>query len=186
MAEQGGVLSRRQALAHGLSDDDVDRFVARGTWFPVHENVYAAETGPLAWHQRAWAGVLYAWPAALTHESALRASEGPGRRGRDESVVHVAVARARPVVPVDGVVVHWLHKFDPRVAWEAGPPRMRYAEAIVDLADEAATDEEAAAWLRDTCAGRPANVAAVRAALRRRTKPRRRPVLRRVLAELDA
>jgi hypothetical protein len=184
MAEQDGLLARRQALSGGLSESDVAARIADGRWVPVHDGVYAASADPLTWHQRAWAGVLHAWPAALTHESALRAAEGPGRRGRDEETVHVAVALARPIPPVDGVTVHWIHKFDPRVDWGAGPPRMRYAEAVVDLVADAATEDEAAAWLTDTCAGRPQTVAAVREALRRRTNHPRRALAKRVLAEL--
>lgn len=186
MAEQGGVLARRQALAGGWSDDEVRSRLAAGEWETVHEGVYAAAAGPLTWHQRAWAGVLHAWPAALTHESALRAAEGPGRRGRDEATVHVAVALARPVAPVEGVVVHWIHKYDPRVDWTAGPPRMRYAEAVVDLVADAATDDDAVAWLTDTCADRPRTGAAVRDALRRRTRHPRRALTLRVLGELAA
>jgi len=179
MVEQGGVVARRQALAAGLGDADVDALVADGTWAPVHDGVYVAHRDPLSWHERAWVAVLAVWPAALTHESALRAAEGPGRRGRDETLVHVAVARGRMVTAPEGVVVHHLHKFDPRVSWESGPPRMRYEEAIVDLLADAPTDEDAIALLLDTCRGRGTTAALVRAALARRTRhPRRRLVNR--------
>ncbi|MEI5674336.1 MULTISPECIES: hypothetical protein [unclassified Nocardioides] len=185
MAEQGGVLARYQALIAGMSDAEVDARVADGAWSTVHPGVYAVHGAPFSWHERAWAGVLACWPAALTHESALRAAEGPGRRGRDESVVHVAVARGRNVTTPAGVVVHLLHKFDPRVSWESGPPRMRYEEAVVDCAAEAATDDDVRALLLDTCGGRGPTRVLVREALARRTKHPRRALVNRVLRELD-
>lgn len=184
MLEQGGVVTRRQALDHGLDDAGIDALLASGAWASAHDGVYVGHRGPLTWHERAWVGVLAVWPAALTHESALRAAEGPGRRGRDESVVHVAVARGRTVAAPAGVVVHPLHKFDPRVSWDAAPPRMRYEEAIIDCVAEAATDEEAVALLIDTCGGRGPTAALVGQALARRTRHPRRVLVNRTLAGL--
>lgn len=178
------MIARRQALDSGLTDAEVDEQLTSGAWVRVHENVYAANDGPFSWHQRAWAAVLAVWPAALTHESSLRAVEGPGRRGRDESLVHVAIARGREVPTLADVVVHPLHKFDPRVDWDAGPPRMRYEEAIVDLVADAETDEAAVALLEDVCAGRPATAESVRQALARRTKHPRRLLVSRTLRRL--
>ena len=37
----------------------------------MHNGVYVDHTGPLTWLQRAWAGVLAVWPAALTAESVV-------------------------------------------------------------------------------------------------------------------
>ena len=56
--------------------------------------------------------MLCSWPAALSHESALRADEGPGRRDRDESLIHVAVDRSRNVVEPPGVRVHRMTRLD--------------------------------------------------------------------------
>lgn len=187
VAEQGGVVARWQALAHGLSETEVDGRLASGGWVPVHGDVYADHPAPWSWHSRAWAGVLATWPAALSHESALRAAEGPGRRGRDDSVIHVAIAQGRKGVPSpDGVLVHVIHKGDPRVVWETSPPRVRYEEAIVDMTAGAATEEEVLAILADTCAGRPVLAALVVAALGRRTVHPWRALVRRTLApQLD-
>jgi Transcriptional regulator, AbiEi antitoxin len=72
VAEQEGVVSRRQALACGLTDNDIARLVRRREWARVHDGVYVNHTGPLTWLQRAWAAVLFHWPAALAGSSALR------------------------------------------------------------------------------------------------------------------
>ena len=52
----------------------------------VHPGVYVNHTGELTWLQRAWAAVLFAWPAALSHDSALRAADGPGSTRRRSSM----------------------------------------------------------------------------------------------------
>ena len=74
--EQSGVISRGQAQANGLSEGDIRRLLRRRDWVKVHPGVYVNHTGELTWLQRAWAGVLFAWPAALSHESALRRPTG--------------------------------------------------------------------------------------------------------------
>ena len=99
LVDQAGVISRRQVIGLGLTSTDINRNLRRRHWALVHPGVYVDHTGPLTWHQRAWAGVLFSWPAALSHDSAVRAGDGPGRRARDESTIHVAVDRHRSVVP---------------------------------------------------------------------------------------
>ncbi|WP_235734929.1 hypothetical protein [Nocardioides alcanivorans] len=100
---------------------------------PIHPGVYVDHTGPPSWLQRAWAAVLHGWPAALCAESALRAWDGPGRRGHpDAGAIHIAVDRNRHVVPPPGVVVHRLADLEGKSQWHLGPPRLRIEEAVVD------------------------------------------------------
>ena len=54
---------------------------------------------PPTWLQRAWAGVLFSAPAALSHESALVAAEGRWRAQPPDSTIHVAIDRDRHLVP---------------------------------------------------------------------------------------
>lgn len=79
----------------GHGDHDLRRLVRRRVWAAVHPGVYVDHTGPTTWQQRAWAAVLATEPSALFGSSALRALDGPGRRGDDDGPVHVAVARYR-------------------------------------------------------------------------------------------
>lgn len=112
LVRQDGVISRRQALAAGLTANDIRRTIRQRVWAPVHPGVYVDHTGPITWRQRAWAAVLHAWPAALCHESALRAAEGQGRtERRDDGPLHVAVDRKRSFAPPDGVLPHHLANF---------------------------------------------------------------------------
>src|SRR3546814_9644862 len=95
LAQQDGVISRRQVIELGLDDPELSGLVRGNRLYAVHAGVYVDRPGTLTWHQRAWAAVLHAWPAALSHGSALRAVDGPGRRPSlghqgDTGPIHVA------------------------------------------------------------------------------------------------
>ncbi len=151
---QCGVIARFQALEAGLSDHDVRRLVRRREWARVHPGVYVDHTGPLTWIQRAWAAVLVAWPAALTHDSALRVVDGPGRRRRrPDDPIHVAVDRQRAFRAPPGVVAHRLAHFEAKVLSITHPPRVRIEHAAIDVAAEAPDDLTAVAVLADLVQG---------------------------------
>jgi hypothetical protein len=156
LSHQAGVISRRQAIEAGLSPHDIRRLLRRREWATAHPGVYASHTGPLTWLQRAWAGVLFSWPAALCHESALRAWDGPGQRDRvSEEVIHVAVDRRRTtLVAPPGIRIHHLVRLEQRALWNLGPPRLRYEEAALDVAAAAETEFAAIAALAKACQSR--------------------------------
>lgn len=172
--QQGGLISRRQALSAGMTRTEIARLMRRGSWVAVHDGVYIGHNGPRTWTERAWAAVLWAEPAALTHQSALRAADGPGRRGRDDEVVHVAVARGRRLVPPPGVVVHRTDHLEERVQWNLGPPRIRYHDAVLDVAADAGDDLAAIAVLADACGSRRTTAHKLIEALGRRRRIVRR------------
>ncbi len=49
LGQQEGVIARRQAVAAGLTSDDVARLLRRREWARVHPGVYVDHTGPLPW-----------------------------------------------------------------------------------------------------------------------------------------
>ena len=152
---QDGVIARRQALSAGLTVTEIKRRLRRREWVQVHPGVYVNHTGPLSWRQRAWAAVLACWPAALDGESALRAHEGPGRRrADDDGPIHVLVSHRRTVVEPDGVRVRRSRRFDEAVQAHLSPPRLRYDDVILDLADRASDVVGMVAVLADACGGR--------------------------------
>ncbi len=172
---QAGVLSRRQVVARGLTDADIARKLRRREWAAVHQGVYVDHTGGLTWLQSAWAAVLFSWPAALSHGSALRAAEGPGRRGGNESVIHVLVARDRNLVAPSGVRLHRRPGFDRHVLWNRSPPQVRYEYAALDVAASAATDFDAVAVLAKAVQSRRTTARRLQLALAERQRlPRRR------------
>ena len=143
LALQAGVVSRRQALERGLVKHELDRLVRQRQLVRLHPGVYVDHTSTPTWAQLAWAAVLATWPSALTHASALRACEGPGRRVSRDSSIHVAVARHRNVRAPSGVVVHRLERFEERVLWNLGPPRLHYEDAALEVAASSPTEMEA-------------------------------------------
>ena len=186
LERQSGVLSRRQALAGGLQPHDLRRMLRRRELAPVHPGVYVDHTGPLTWVQRAWAGVLATEPSALSHRSALRAADGPGRREVDDAPIHVAVDRRRTVEPPPGVVRHYLGGLDQRVLWNASPPRVRVEHAVLDLAAVAGTDFDAIAELAGAVQARRTTTPRLRDALGRRERIARRGFLEGVLDDVAA
>lgn len=183
--DQDGVVSRRQLHELGASDADVARWRRRRLLTPVHPGVYVDHTGPLTWTQRAWAAVLAVEPAALAGPSALRAESGPGRRDLDDDgPVHVAVDHDRRVAAPDGVVVHRVRRLDDRVRWAARPPRVRVEDAVLDVAQGAATDHAAIAVVADAVQARLTTVARLTEALSARSRVRRRTFLRTVLDDV--
>ena len=154
LVDQSGVISRRQVIGLGITATDINRNLRRRNWALVHPGVYVNHTGPLTWHQRAWAGVLFSWPAALSHDSAVRAGDGPGRRARDESTIHIAVDRHRSLVAPPGIRLHRMSGFGQRVRWNLGPPRIRYEDALLDIAADTGSDLDALGILADACGSR--------------------------------
>jgi hypothetical protein len=186
LARQSGVVSRAQALAAGLQPHRIRRRLRRREWATVHPGVYVNHTGPLTWSQRAWAAVLVAWPAALCHESALRASDYSGAAFDDGAPVHVAVDRDRPLRPPAGVVVHRLADLDDKALWNTSPPRLRVEEAALDVAAGAATELDAVAVLADVVQSRRTTATRLIRALERRSRIRRRRLFEAVLGDIRA
>lgn len=181
---QDGVIARRQLLALGLTKTQVAKALRRRELVPIHPGVYVDHNGPLTWHQRAWAAVLYAWPAALSHESALRAEEGPGHRTRDENLIQVAVDRGRHLADIAGVRLHRMTGFSQRVRWNRAPPRVRYEESVLDVASATNDDLAAVGVLAAACAGRRTTATRLLGRLEARSRIAGRDWLSSVLADV--
>ncbi|ODR24650.1 type IV toxin-antitoxin system AbiEi family antitoxin domain-containing protein [Mycolicibacterium porcinum] len=176
LRRQDGVISRRQALDAGLREHEIRRLLRRNEWARVHVGVYVDHTGPLTWPQRAWAAVLYAAPAALCFESAL---------GADTLPIHVAVAQQRAVLAEPaGVRIHHLVNLQERVLWNVSPPRMRYDEAVLDVACRARSELDAIAVLANACQSRRTTAHRLLQVLDSRARVRRRRWLRAVLVDI--
>ena len=184
---QAGVIARFQALGAGLSDADIRRMLRRREWARVHPGVYVDHTGPLPWLQRAWAGVLVAWPAALSHESALHAVRRVSRPdpSRHEPI-QIAVDRQRALRAPRGVVAHRLSHFDDVVSGHTHPPRVRLEHAALDVAAEAPDEQAAVVTLADLVQARHTTADRLLAALAARPRIARRPLLVTVLGDVAA
>ena len=186
LALQSGVVSRRQLVIDArLQPYDVERLVRRRDLVRVHDGVFVNHTGEPTWLQRAWIGVHLVWPAALAGDSALRVAEGPGRSGRDESVIQLAVDRDRHAVVPTGYRLHRMSSFHDRVMWNTSPPRVRIEEALIDVAVRKPDDFGAIAVLADAIQARRTQPGRIRRALDGRHRIPRRDFLAGVLTDLD-
>jgi len=149
LRHQDGMVSRRQVLAAGGTENDIERLIRRRAWTRVHAGVYVDHTGALTWNQSAWAAVLLLAPAALSGGSALRAH---GIRGHDgQSCIEVAVPATRHLVAREGIRVVRLARFAEVAQLNLSPPRIRIEAALLRVASSARREDEAAAVLGDGC-----------------------------------
>lgn len=185
LALQSGVVSRRQLHDAAFEPHDLKRLLRQRDLVRLHDGVFINHTGTPTWLQRAWAGVLLAWPAALCDDSAIRATDGPGRSGRDDRIIHLAVDRRRSLSVPPGYRLHRLARFDNKVQWNKTPPRLRIEEALIDVASAAAMDFDAIATLADAISARRTTAGRIREHLAARARIPRRQFLRDVLTDLD-
>jgi hypothetical protein len=180
---QSGVIARRQAEGLGLAPHDLERLLRRRQWVRLLPGVFVDHTGVPSWEQRAWAGVLHYWPAALAHDSALRAHrilQG------DVHPIQIAVDRHRHLTPVTGYRVRRITYFHARSRWNLSPPRLTVEDAALDVASDAPTDFAAFEVLAAVCRSRHSTPRRLAMAANDRGRLRRRSWLLAVLDDLAA
>lgn len=175
---QEGVVSRRQILALGGTDRDIARMLRRRDLVVVHPGVYVNHTGKLTRSQLKWAAVLYYWPAALCHRSAL---PKPSRTGQ----IHLAVDKSRHRRRIDGVTIHRIGDFDAQVKWNLSPPRVPYEHSVIAVAADAEDVFAAFTVMADACQTRETTAAALATALRSRHRFAGRSLLLELLDDLS-
>ncbi|MGH3245147.1 MAG: type IV toxin-antitoxin system AbiEi family antitoxin domain-containing protein [Trebonia sp.] len=146
IAEQAGVVSRRQVLAAGVSRSTITSKVKHGLWQQLHLGVYAAFTGEIRWEARLWAAVLYAGPGALlSHETAAVVL---GLTDRRSPVIQVTIPASRRVRPPRGVAIHLSSYEYPRWRPRRGvPPHTSCADTIIDLVAAADNLDDVVGWV---------------------------------------
>lgn len=185
LADQAGVVSRRQAHEVGLLPHELTRLLRRRELARIHAGVFVDHTSEPTWLQEAWAGVLLCWPAALAGQSALRAVEGPGS-SRRTSPIQIAVDESRRARGVPGVVVRRVGRLEERVLWHVGPPRMRYDEAAIDVAAAAPDDVTALGELSRAVQARRTTAQRLLHTARNRERLARRDWIESVLVDVAA
>jgi hypothetical protein len=176
IAEQAGMVSRRQVLRAGLSRNTIDSKVRHGLWQQVHLGVYATFTGSVEWDARRWAAVLYAGPGALlSHETAAEILLLTDRR---LPVIQVTIPERRRVRPPRGVRIH-RSSFD-YARWRplrGIPPHTFYADTIIDLVAAADNRDAVVAWISRGIARKLVTKAELTAAVAARARLRWRDQL---------
>lgn len=184
LADQAGVVARAQLRTLDLEPHDIRRLLRRRELTVIHPGVYVDHTGEPTWLQRAWAAVLFCWPAALAAESAMRAADGPGRRGAEDGPIRVVIDRERRVVAPSTIGVVRTFGLDDRVLWNLGPPRMRYDEAALDVALAARGELDAIGAVARAVQSQHTTAARMRVALDSRSRAPRRDFLAAILADV--
>ncbi|MGH2710997.1 MAG: type IV toxin-antitoxin system AbiEi family antitoxin domain-containing protein [Actinomycetota bacterium] len=129
-ARQHGVLTRRQALAAGLSKGSIGARLESGRWRMVQPGVYSARSVPASWHQRLMAAVLSGGEAALASHRSAATLWGLGLEGKVRIEISVTAGRR-----IKGAIVHRRKPGDQaRVARVNGIPTTAMERTLLDIA----------------------------------------------------
>lgn len=150
LAAQNGVISRKQALAAGLDDNDIEKQLRHHLWTPLHRGVYVAHNSDPTWIQRVWAATLRHDPAAAGGRTAL-ALHG---LAPEQVPVHVSIDAARRVAPEHGVVVRRARAFADNALLGHHPPRMRLEHAALEVASSLPRESDVVGLLCDAVGSR--------------------------------
>jgi hypothetical protein len=181
---QDGVVSRRQLVALGVTDVEIARRLRRREWKRIHPGVYVNHTGPPTWSQRAWAAVLYHWPAALAGASAMHLNKVRGYEPRPNDPIEVCVDRERNVKRRPGIVVRQHARFTTLCHMRLEPPRERLEHAALGVASRKRKLDASVGVLADLVQDRRTTPGRLLAALAERTRLRHRALLIEVLSDV--
>lgn len=152
LARQSGVFARWQVSATAPELGVTAASLRSGRFQRLYTGVYAAFTGPPRHRAQLWAAVLRAGPGAvLSYQSAAELDGFAAEPGRK---IHVTVASGKQVVQVQGIVVHRSARLAVARHPSKTPPRTRVEETALDLAQAAATLDDAFGWISRPCAQR--------------------------------
>jgi very-short-patch-repair endonuclease len=184
IAAQAGVITRRQALDHGLTDGLIIGHLRARRWQRLHPGIYAVFSGPLPRESALWAAVLRSGPSAmLSHEGA---AELLGLSDPAGSAIHVTVPDFRRLRSRRGIVVH-RSRFAARKLHPARtPPQTRVEETVIDLIQTSATLDGALGWLTRAIGCRLTTAPRLSRALRQRGRVRWRRELSSALRDSAA
>jgi very-short-patch-repair endonuclease len=180
--EQGGVVSRIQAYAAGVSRGQVRAQVRARRWRRVGSQSVALHTGPLSPDGRNWAAVFEAGPRAhLDGASSLIAS---GLEHFRVDAIRVSVPRGARVRRGPGLDIRQTRRWSSDDVVASGVPRTRAPVAGVRAALWARTDKQAALVLTMVVQQGLATGAALSVEALRIRRDRRRRLIHAVLLDL--
>ncbi len=179
---QGGVISRRQALAGGMTPPAIEWRLRSGRWSRTGPGVYLVQAGLSRRQGELWSAILRAGPhAALSHETAAELS---GLTDLPSSLIHVTIPESRRIRPPAGVVVHRSARLTQTVHPIMLPPRTRIEETVLDLVAQSATFDAALAAASAACQRGLTVPELIAQAMRARKKLRWRTELAEALGQL--
>jgi hypothetical protein len=167
---QAGIVTRRQALGHGLSRHTISSYLNGGRWQTLypHRGVYSTFTGPLQRVAELWAAVLACGTGAMfSHHTA---AELWGITERPSSLIHVTKPHRDSIEGPRGVRIHYSTRAEQIRHPAASPPRTRLEETIIELTQISHDLDEAAAWISRACGSRLTTPSRLAVALNERKK----------------
>jgi hypothetical protein len=173
------VVSRRAALADGMTDDAIKHRLRSGRWQSLFHGTYAPFSGPVP--REVWfdAALQYAGEgAALSHQSAAFLQ---GWR-EDAGIIHVTVAARRTVDPQPDLHVHRTRHWSAAEIEATLLPRTTPERTLLDLVAASAPDK-LAGLVTDVIRSRSTTAERVLAAAILRPKQRHRRLLVEMVAE---
>jgi very-short-patch-repair endonuclease len=181
-ARQGGVVSRSQLLALGLTRWQVVAELRARRWVAHHRQTIAIHTGDLSEPATWWSAIFEVGPgAAVDGSTALRAA---GMRSFEDAL-HVSTPKSsRPRRP-QGIVVHETRRRKPDDLIEVGMPRVRPPIAAIRAALWARSDRQAALVLAMSVQQRITTPEALTEAFSSVRRHRRRKLIRLILNDLS-
>jgi hypothetical protein len=130
-SEQRSLVTWNQALATGLDERTVCRWLESGRLRQRHDGVFALPGAPATREQDLWAAWLACGGGAVFSHRTAGAWWGIDRSG--ESMIEITVPRGRRPCP-EGVTLHRLADLaDDHVRWRDGLPLTSPARTLVDL-----------------------------------------------------
>jgi hypothetical protein len=137
---QRGVITRRQALAAGLTDKAIVVRLQSGRWQRLQTGVYATFSGEPPRSAILWAAVLRAGRGAvLSHQTA---AELHGLIDTPARLIHLTVPSGSQVSRSAGIMVNYSARLDQTRHPALLPPRSRVEDNVLDLVGDATSLDE--------------------------------------------
>lgn len=124
-ATQGGCLSHRQLVEHGLRVRDAERLISAHVWQRITSRTIATYATPLQRMTQLWAAAIHHDRVGLTGAAAL---ECEGLGAANDGRVDLLGPRGSRLPPFDGCHIAVVPQ--PRFATLPGPPRTTLAESV--------------------------------------------------------
>jgi hypothetical protein len=183
LESQDLVLTRKQAVAGGLTERAVDWRLHRSTWQTVLPGVVVAHSGEVTFPQRVQAAVLYGGKDAAVSGDALLHLTKP--RGHPPAVIDIAVPASCQVARHQFFVPHRCSRLADLTHPFHEPRQIRIAAAVLHAAAWAPTDRVAEWKVASAVQRRFVNVPQLRLALTDLPRLPRRRVVRIVLDDVE-
>jgi hypothetical protein len=181
---QHGVVTMAQALALGLTRDQVRHRVRRGSWRALHPGVYLTHAGDTGFTARVWAAVLHAGPTgSASHRTAGRLQ---GLVDEDPASIDITIASWARATPQTGLRIHRSVQANERRHPARVPPQTRVEDTVLDLVSAARSPDDVVTWVLRAGQRRLTTPDRLRVAAHARSRLANRPLLLQIVDEARA